>query len=83
MPPAFVYREHAKMKFSQKWRDFVNSVRLDDGAAAKEHLAAGRPIYYAKNPGQITREWPDGRVEIVRVSADGQIDTRERHSSSS
>jgi hypothetical protein len=40
----------------------------DDGAAAKEHLAAGRAIYYREEdtpPGLVIREQPDGRREFV------------------
>lgn len=40
----------------------------DDGAAAKAHLAAGRPIFYidgTEPKGKITKEYPDGRKEFV------------------
>ncbi|MGB4780774.1 hypothetical protein [Candidatus Methylomirabilis sp.] len=42
---------------------------LDDGEAAKAHLAAGRAIYYSDNeyPGQIVREWPDGSRQLVQI----------------
>lgn len=45
----------------------------DDGAAAKAHLAAGRPIYYCEDryPDAMVRKWPDGRRELVNVDAAG------------
>jgi hypothetical protein len=47
----------------------------DDGAAAAEHLAAGRPITYrdARFPNAIMRKWPDGRRELVDVDEEGNI----------
>jgi hypothetical protein len=52
----------------QLWRDLE---KMDgDDTAAREHLAAGRPIYYAEDdtpPGLVIKEYPDGRRELVRV----------------
>ncbi len=50
-------------------REIERSVLLDDGRAAKAHLAAGRPIYYGdpKYPGQIVREFTDGRRQLVTI----------------
>ena len=47
----------------------------DDGAAAKAHLAAGRPIYYCEDcyPVSMIRKWPDGRRELVNVDEKGKI----------
>jgi hypothetical protein len=47
----------------------------DDGAAAKAHLAAGRPIYYCEDayPDEIVRKWFDGRRELVKVTEAGNI----------
>lgn len=47
----------------------------DDGKAAKEHLAAGRPIYYgdADFPEGLVKKYPDGRKQLVSVSEDGKI----------
>jgi hypothetical protein len=55
--------------------DIVRGIINDDGAAAKAHLAAGRAIYYGdeKYPGEIVREWPDGRRELVAVSAEVKV----------
>ena len=52
---------------------FVRAITHDDGAAAKEHLAAGRPIYYGDDafPGELIKEYPDGRRQIVELSANG------------
>lgn len=37
--------------------------------AAKAHLAAGRAIYYGdpRYPGQIVKEYPDGRRQLVEI----------------
>ena len=42
---------------------------MDDGAAARAHLAAGRPITYTDDnfPDHIIRKWPDGRCELIDV----------------
>lgn len=50
---------------------FVN----DDGLAAQQHLAAGRPIYYgdARYPGGLVKKYPDGRKQLVSISADGKV----------
>jgi len=55
--------------------DIIAGICNDDGRAAKEHLAAGRAIYYKneKYPGELVREWPDGRREIVVISAKREV----------
>ena len=42
---------------------------LDDGAAARAHLAEGRPITYTDDsfPDRIIRKRPDGRRELIDV----------------
>ncbi len=57
------------------FEDIVRGITYDDGRAAKEHLAAGRAIYYGdeKYPGEIVREWPDGRRQIVSVNAKSEV----------
>lgn len=60
---------------------FLSSVELekaitdDDGLAAQQHLAAGRPIYYgdANYPDGLIKKFPDGRKQLVSVSEDGKI----------
>ncbi len=49
--------------------------RDDDGAAAKSHLAAGRPIYYCDDayPNYMIRKWPDGRRELVTLTSMAEI----------
>lgn len=50
------------------------AARHDDGAAAKEHLQAGFPIYYAKDDtpaGLLIKEHPNGRRELVRFNRAG------------
>lgn len=59
------------------WREFMQAVMHDDGAAAKEHLEAGFPIYYAHDdtpPGLLIKEHPDGRRELVIFDRDGDGD---------
>lgn len=50
-------------------REIEGAILLDDGQAAKAHLAAGRAIYYGDPayPGQIVREYPDGRRQLVEI----------------
>lgn len=44
------------------------------GNAAREHLAAGRPICYWDDALQgNVREWPDGRRELVKLDDQGVI----------
>ena len=45
----------------------------DDGTAVREHLAAGRPIYYreANTPaGHVIRKNPDGTRQLVKFGRD-------------
>ena len=56
------------------WRDLLHALQHDDGAAAKEHLQAGFPIYYAKDDtpaGLLIKEHPSGRHELVRFDRAG------------
>ncbi|WP_149000822.1 hypothetical protein [Escherichia coli] len=51
----------------QLWRDLLTP---DDGAAAREHLEAGFPIYYTEDdtPADLLiKEHPGGRRELVKV----------------
>jgi len=50
-------------------REIEMAALLDDGRAASAHLAAGRAIYYGdpRYPGQIVREFPDGRRQLVTI----------------
>lgn len=58
-----------QMQIEQLSVEIECAVRSDDGRAAKEHLAAGRVIYYGdqRHPGQIIKEFPDGRKQIVTI----------------
>lgn len=56
------------------WHDLLHALQHDDGAAAKEHLQAGFPIYYAKDDtpaGLLIKEHPNGRRELVRFNRAG------------
>lgn len=57
------------------WRAFEKTLAFDDGAAAKEHLAAGRPITYRdpQHANQLVREWPDGRREVIQADINGGV----------
>lgn len=58
------------------WNVFESALASDDGAAAKSHLAACRPIYYCDDnyPDAMVRKWSDGRRELVNVDDDA-VDT--------
>ena len=52
------------------WDDLIEGILNDDGAAAREHLAAGFPIYWSEDgapPGVLIKEHPDGRRESIRL----------------
>lgn len=54
----------------------TRALRQDDGAAAQEHLSAGRPIYYCDDDfdeEDIVREWPNGSREIVDIDDEGHV----------
>jgi hypothetical protein len=55
--------------------EFINALAHDDGLAAKQHLAAGRPIYYGdeRYPEGLIKKYPDGHRQIVAVDPDGKI----------
>lgn len=57
------------------WNAFVKQLAKTDDFAAREHLAAGRPIHYHAEDlgGRLVREWPDGRREFIDVAEDGTI----------
>ncbi|MBW8067789.1 MAG: hypothetical protein GJU73_10140 [Ferrovum sp.] len=55
--------------------EFEAALANDDGQAAKEHLAAGRPIYYGDDryPEGLIKEYPDGHRQLIAVSAEGKV----------
>lgn len=64
----------------QLWRALETGVLHDDGAAARAHLAAGRPIYYSEDDtpaGLLVKQHPDGRRELVRFHEAGDVVIRE------
>ncbi len=50
-------------------------LQKEDDSAARANLAAGVPIYYRheafRAPGQIVKEYPGGRMELVRMDEHG------------
>lgn len=57
-------------------QEIIKGICNDDGAAAKAHLAAGNPIYYCDDryPGEIVKEFPDGRRQIVVMRGQGKVE---------
>lgn len=55
--------------------EFEAALADDDGLAAKEHLAAGRAIYYGdeRYPDGLVKEYPNGRKRLVAVTPDGEV----------
>lgn len=47
----------------------------DDGLAAKQHLAAGRAIYYADDRYRegLVKKFPDGRKQLVAIDAERKV----------
>lgn len=56
-------------------RAFEMALTNDDGMAAKQHLAEGRPIYYGDEhyPDGLIKKYPDGRKQLVAVSDKGEF----------
>ncbi|WP_250507111.1 hypothetical protein [Caballeronia sp. GAFFF3] len=53
--------------------EWIRLLQSDDGRAAREHLEAGRAIYYrdADTPiGLCIKKYPDGHRELVRFSVE-------------
>jgi hypothetical protein len=52
----------------------LNLVLEDTGEAAREHLAAGRAVYYGDDayPNFAVKEYPDGRKELVDFDDEGK-----------
>ena len=61
------------------WRDFTDDLANDDGAEAKRHLAAGRPIYYydERHRDALVKEHPDGRRQLVTFEGDTEVVLRD------
>lgn len=56
------------------WDVIAAGLERDGDFAAREHLAAGRPIYYVDDdtPDELLiKKHPDGRRELVRYRRDG------------
>lgn len=54
---------------------FLATISHDDGAAARNHLARGNPIYCttATTPaGLVEKRFPDGRRRLVRFDENGE-----------
>lgn len=52
----------------------VSGFLRDDGRAALEHLASGRPVFYCLDdyPDDIVKEYPNGDVEIINCDMSGK-----------
>lgn len=56
------------------WDVIREGVERDGDLAAREHLAAGHPIYYWEEDtpeGLAIKKYPDGRRELVRRHGEG------------
>ena len=56
------------------WDIIAEGLERDGDFAAREHLAAGHPIYcveYDTPEGQLIKKYPDGRRELVRHAREG------------
>lgn len=57
------------------WEKFEIELAHDDGAAARSHLEAGRPITYRsqEHGDALLRQWPTGRIEVIKADLDGMV----------
>ncbi|MRR50426.1 MAG: hypothetical protein EG825_05855 [Rhodocyclaceae bacterium] len=55
--------------------EFDAALANDDGLAAKQHLAAGRAIYYGdeRYPEGLVKEYPDGRKQLVTIDVQRKV----------
>ena len=56
------------------WEIIAEGLERDGDFAAREHLAAGRLIYYVEDDtpeGLLIKKYPDGRRELVRHAREG------------
>ena len=60
------------MQPMSQYQEIERAIVYDDGQAAREHLEAGRPIYFIRS-GQIIKKLPDGREQIVDISDSGVV----------
>lgn len=57
------------------WSAINAGLGNDSGTAAREHLAAGFPIYYSDRDtpaNALIKEYPDGHRELVRFDHEGE-----------
>lgn len=54
---------------------FEVALTNDDGLTARQHLSAGRPIYYGdpRYPEGLVKKYPDGRKQLVAVNSAGEV----------
>ena len=56
------------------WDIIAAGLERDGDFAVREHLAAGRPVYYTDDDtpeGLLIKKYPDGRRELVRYFREG------------
>lgn len=61
------------------WAEFEHAAQIDDGAAARGHLEAGRAVYYGEDDtpaGLIIKHHPDGHRELVRFDGRDEVVVR-------
>ncbi|PHV34729.1 hypothetical protein CSQ94_04905 [Janthinobacterium sp. BJB312] len=55
-------------------RQVLKALVADDGAAAKSHLAAGRPIYYYEDPDHpLIRKWQMDAASLFTSVLEGLL----------
>jgi hypothetical protein len=69
IPVEEISEKDAELVFDRMMR----LVQEDTGEAAREHLAAGHPVYYGDDayPGYVVKQYPDGRKELVNFDKNG------------
>lgn len=57
------------------WNAVEYQLSQDDGRAAREHLEAGKPIFYCEDqyPSEVIRHWPDGKRDLGIVTDTGDF----------
>lgn len=58
---------------------FTQALANDSGDVAKEHLAAGRSVYFGDNqfPDAVVKEYPDGRRQFVTFQGEDVVFLRD------
>ncbi len=61
------------------WAEFEHAAQFDDGKAARDHLEAGRAVFYREKDtpfGVVIKHHPDGHRELVRFNGADEVVVR-------